>query len=105
MSRLCNRTLARLGVLALVVLLQACAARTPAPVDTRSPQPQRPTAPPVARNEAPVPGAKPGAPAATNPAPPPAGATAAAGAAVGPDFHVVKRGETLYSIALDNGVS
>lgn len=64
-------------VLPLLVLLAGCASRTPAPVDDRRP-------PPGAR--------APAAPAAP-----------AAKPAARPDFYVVKRGDTLYSIALEHG--
>lgn len=71
---------ARTAFAALVVLaLAGCAARTPAPVQERRP-------PPVAKPAAAQP-----APAAPQPAP--AART-----------YVVKRGDTLYSIALEHGV-
>lgn len=66
-----------LAALAAVVLAAGCAARKPAPVVDRSPPPA----------------AKPAAPAV--PATPPAQA--------GAQTYTVKRGDTLYSIALDHG--
>jgi lipoprotein NlpD len=66
-----------LALAAAGLALVACTARTPAPVDDR---------------RAPPPAAKPAAPAATTAAP------------LQPDTYIVKRGDTLYSIALDNGV-
>jgi lipoprotein NlpD len=74
------RTGARRLALALAaagLALAACTARTPAPVDDR---------------RAPPPVAKPAAP------------PAAAAAPLQPDTYIVRRGDTLYSIALDNGV-
>jgi lipoprotein NlpD len=62
----------------LMVLVAGCASRAPAPVDDRRP-------PPGAR--------APAAPAAP-----------AAKPAARPDLYVVKRGDTLYSIALEHGV-
>jgi lipoprotein NlpD len=65
---------------AAALALAGCTTRTPAPVDDRARPPvaAKPTAP---------------APSATAPAP-----------ALQPDTYIVKRGDTLYSIALDNGV-
>jgi lipoprotein NlpD len=73
---------ARIGRLATLVVIAAalagCVSRTPAPVvDRRAPAPAKPAPAPVA--PAPV-------------------------AAPQPDTYVVKRGDTLYSIALDSGV-
>jgi lipoprotein NlpD len=68
-----------LAVAATAILLSACTARSPAPVDDRR-------APPAA---------KPAAPAAPTPG---------AAAPLQPDTYIVRRGDTLYSIALDNGV-
>jgi lipoprotein NlpD len=66
-----------LAVVAVALALAACTARRPAPVEDRG-----------------------RAPAAAKPAPVTPGVSAAAQ----PDTYVVKRGDTLYSIALDNGV-
>ncbi|HEX5091875.1 MAG TPA: LysM peptidoglycan-binding domain-containing protein, partial [Burkholderiales bacterium] len=44
-----------------------------------------------------------GRPAPVAPAAPPAAAAAAPAPSVGPGQYVVKRGDTLYSIALENG--
>jgi lipoprotein NlpD len=67
---------------ALVVLLMAgCASHAPAPVDDRRPAKAPQPAPPVAQ-ATPVPGAP---------------------STVRPGFYIVKRGDTLYSIALENG--
>jgi lipoprotein NlpD len=71
-----------LGLAAVALVLAACTARTPAPVDDRG---------------RPPPAAKPA------PAAPAVSATAPAGP-LQPDTYIVKRGDTLYSIALDNGV-
>lgn len=70
---------ARVAVLVLPVLLAGCASRTPAPVDDRRPPPGAQAKPPAAQAVA---GAKPAARA---------------------DLYVVKRGDTLYSIALEHG--
>ncbi len=78
-SRLC-RTLA---VGAIALLLAACASRTPAPVEDRSARAVKPGAPPVA----PV----------VTPQPPPA-------VEVSVPTYTVKRGDTLFQIALDNGL-
>lgn len=69
----------RLAVVLLAVLAAGCASRAPAPVDDRRPAPaaKPPQAVPV-------------------PAPPQA--------AFAPGSYVVKRGDTLYSIALEHGV-
>lgn len=76
----------RVAVVALVVvLLVACASKTRAPVDDRSAMPSTPTKPPVAA-------------AASPPAPAPAS---------DPDrtpTYTVRRGDTLYQIALDHGL-
>ena len=71
----------RIAVIIASLLAAGCAARAPAPVDDRRPAPAAATKPAVAE-PAPVPGA-PAAPGAT---------------------YVVKRGDTLYSIALEHGV-
>ena len=73
-----RRPAVALLVAAVVLGLAACSAKRPAPVEDRG----RP-------------------PAATKPAPDAATAPAPAATA---DTYVVKRGDTLYSIALDNGV-
>jgi len=66
---------------ALVLALAACTASRPAPVEDR------------ARSPAPA-----------KPAPAAPGVAGAPAASVQPDTYVVKRGDTLYSIALDSGV-
>ncbi|MEO8145180.1 MAG: peptidoglycan DD-metalloendopeptidase family protein [Betaproteobacteria bacterium] len=75
------------------VLLAGCASRSPAPVDDRRPaavaQPRLPVLQPT-----PVPGA-------TSPTSPTSPTSAAAGA---PGAYIVRRGDTLYSIALEHGV-
>ncbi len=77
------RTLAMIAVCSAVLLAQGCASRPPAPVDDRRPaptaQPRLPVLQPV----------------------PPAGATPIGAPA--PGMYVVKRGDTLYSIALEHG--
>jgi lipoprotein NlpD len=78
----------RLMILRLVaglaaLALAACASKQSAPVIERTPAP------------AAKPAAKPAAPAAP--------ATTGAPAQAGPDFYTVKRGDTLYGIALDHG--
>ncbi len=75
-----NSVLARAAAIALVLALAACASRRPAPVEERStaPQPPQPQA------------AKPAAPAAPAEAPVPT--------------YTVKKGDTLYAIALDHGL-
>ena len=74
------RTFAMVAVFGVVLLSQGCASRAPAPVDDRRPaataQPRLPVLQP-----APVPGA----------------------AAAAPRTYVIKRGDTLYSIALEHG--
>jgi lipoprotein NlpD len=67
-------------VAALVLGLAACSARRPAPVEDRR------------------------SPTAAKPAPAAPSAATAPAAAAQPDTYVVKRGDTLYSIALDNGL-
>lgn len=77
------RTLAaRLAVALAVAALAACGSRQSAPVIERTPAP------------APKPAPKPAAPTS---------APAAPAATSGPDFYTVKRGDTLYGIALDHG--
>ena len=63
---------------AVLLLVAGCASRAPAPVDDRRPAAAPQPRPPLAR-AAPVPGTRPG-------------------------IYVVRRGETLYSIALEHGV-
>jgi lipoprotein NlpD len=77
------RTLAMIAVVGAVLLVQGCASRAPAPVDDRRPAPTPQPRLPVLQ-PAPVPGA-----------------ASAAGAA--PRTYVVRRGDTLYSIALEHG--
>jgi lipoprotein NlpD len=67
----------RIVALAALAVLAGCAARAPAPVDDRRPAPVPAPKPPVAQ-AVPVPGAPPG-------------------------YYLVKRGDTLYSIALEHG--
>ena len=66
---------------AVAALLAGCVASRPAPVVDRSPQPRT-----------------------ASPATPPAVQPATRVPDVRPEFYVVKRGDTLFSIALDNGV-
>ena len=68
---------------AVSLLAAGCASRTPAPVDDRRPAPASQAKPPVAQ-ATPVPGA-------------------AAAPAVRPGYYTVRRGDTLYSIALEHG--
>jgi lipoprotein NlpD len=77
-----TRNLVHLTALAAVLACAGCATRSPAPVDDRRPSPG----------------------AAAKPAAPAAAAPAAAPAAGAPASYVVKRGDTLYSIALEHGV-
>ncbi len=69
--------------LAGLLLLAGCVSHPPAPVSDRRPAPVAQAKPPVAQGT-PVPGA-------------------AAAAAAQPGTYTVKRGDTLYSIALENG--
>lgn len=69
---------------AALLLAAGCASRTPAPVDDRRPAATPQPKPPVAQGT-PVPGAAPGSPGAR------------------PGYYSVKRGDTLYSIALEHG--
>ena len=73
------RTFVMIAVLGAILLAQGCASRTPAPVDDRRPAP-------TAQPRLPV----------LQPVPP----GAAVPAAPAPGTYVVKRGDTLYSIAL-----
>src|SRR5690349_3745579 len=84
-----------------VLIVAGCASssRGPAPVDSRDPRP-------VAR-PAPQARIQPPPPPAPVLAPPQAQAQGSAGAPVadsGPEFYTVKRGDTLFNIALDHGV-
>lgn len=73
----------------MVAALAGCASSAPAPVDDRRPIATREPKPPVAQ-QTPVPGSSPGVlPSTSIPA--------------RPGLHLVKRGETLYSIALEHG--
>ena len=72
----------RVAVAALLLCVAACASRVPAPVQDRSPR---------------------AVPAAAAPAPAPA-ATPAAEPDWRPQSYTVKRGDTLYAIALDHGL-
>ena len=74
----------RLAVLALAIVVAGCASRTRAPVEERTTRPPAPP-PPVA-------------------APAPPSATPAPEAEPRPQTYTVKRGDTLYKIALDNGL-
>ena len=74
--------LPRAAVAVLLLCVAACVSRVPAPVEERTPRP---------------------APAATVPAPPPV-ATPAAEPDWRPPSYTVKRGDTLYAIALDHGL-
>jgi lipoprotein NlpD len=76
--------LTRLAVCALVLCVAACATRQPAPVEDRTPRPPPPVAvaPPPAPEEAPK---------ASEPD-------------LRPQSYTVKRGDTLYQIALDSGL-
>lgn len=79
-----RRTLSRVLMLVLIAAVAGCASRTRAPVEDRTAQPPRPPQPPVA----------------ATPAAPPAPAPEATS---GPSY-TVKRGDTLYQIALDSGL-
>lgn len=69
----------------VAALITGCASRTPAPVDDRRPSAAPQPKPPVAQ-QTPVPGVLP-----------------STGIPARPGFHLVRRGETLYSIALEHG--
>ncbi|MEO6565087.1 MAG: peptidoglycan DD-metalloendopeptidase family protein [Casimicrobiaceae bacterium] len=97
MPQLCNRVaqwpaLWRwLAVVVLVTIMAGCASRTRAPVEDRTAAPPWPA---------------PGAPQAAAPGAPAAAAAAAAAAETDwrPSNYTVKRGDTLYQIALDHGL-
>ena len=79
-----------IALVAIVALVAGCATRTPAPVVERAPQPPARTAP-----------------AAASVAAPPAPATAAKAPAEPdwrPQTYTVKRGDTLYQVALEHGL-
>jgi lipoprotein NlpD len=80
-----SRMRAAIALAAVVALAGGCAAKRPAPVAERTPPPKKP-APSLAVVK-PEPAVKPPAAAETRPA-----------------FHIVRQGETLYSIALDYGL-
>ncbi len=76
-----------LSLCAIAALAAGCATRTPAPVSERAPAPP----------------ARP-APAAAQPAPAPAAKVPAAEPDWRPQTHTVKRGDTLYQVALEYGL-
>jgi len=76
----------RVAIALLVVLVAGCATRAPAPVDDRRPAPAAQPRPPVLQ----------ATPAASSASP-------AGSAAARPGHYTVKRGDTLYSIALEHG--
>ena len=82
-----------IATVALVAMLASCASRTRAPVEDRNSGPS-PLGPPVAGAPS-TPATAPGAPAA---------AAAATEAETRPTTYIVKRGDTLYQIALDTGL-
>jgi len=71
--------MSKLALAVIAVLLAGCTTRSPAPVDDRRPVAAKPKPAAVAQAAAPAPSARPGS-------------------------YVVKRGDTLYSIALENGI-
>jgi lipoprotein NlpD len=73
--------LTRVAVIAIALILASCASRRPAPVEDRSTRPPPPQPPAAATPAAPAPPAE----------------------APGPTY-TVKRGDTLYAIALDHGL-
>jgi lipoprotein NlpD len=83
-----RRLVKRVLLLVLIAAVAGCASRTRAPVEDRTSQPSRPPQPPIASTTTP-----PGATPAPAPGEAPPGLT-----------YVVKRGDTLYQIALDTGL-
>lgn len=79
----------------MLLAVAGCASRTSAPVIDRTPPVGRPSTPPFPPSAATAPAtaAKPATPAAT-----------ARGTEASPDTYTVKRGDTLYAIALDHGL-
>lgn len=86
-----RRLLSRALLLVVIAAVAGCASRTRAPVEERTAQPTRPPQPPVASTTT-------SPPAASAPA------TTPAGEVPGGPTYVVKRGDTLYQIALDTGL-
>ncbi len=80
----CSRSRLGIAIVLAGVLAAGCAAKRPAPVSERTPQ-AKPAAPPVA-SARPAPAVRPSPPHAR------------------PEFYTVKQGETLFSIALDQGL-
>ena len=81
-----RRLLASALLLVVIAVVAGCASRTRAPVEDRATQPGRPPQPAVV---------------SPSTVPPPA---ATAGTEAGGPTYVVKRGDTLYQIALDSGL-
>jgi len=81
-----RRLLASALLLVVIAVVAGCASRTRAPVEDRATQPGRPPQPPVV---------------SPSTVPPPA---ATASTEAGGPTYVVKRGDTLYQIALDSGL-
>jgi lipoprotein NlpD len=86
-----RRCIQRALLLVLIAAIAGCASRARAPVEDRSGQPPRPPQPPAV--SAPPAPAQAGTPAPGTPGEMPSGPT-----------YVVKRGDTLYQIALDSGL-
>ena len=80
-----RRVLASALLLVVIAAIAGCASRTRAPVEDRTAQPGRPPQPPAV-------------------SPAPSTAPAGPGAEAGGPTYVVKRGDTLYQIALDSGL-
>ncbi|MEC5388205.1 peptidoglycan DD-metalloendopeptidase family protein [Uliginosibacterium sp. H3] len=78
-----------LSGLLLTAVLAACASKAPAPVETRD----------TSRTKAVV------GPVVSSPSAPSVSSSPAAPAAARPGYYVVKKGDTLYSIAMENGHS